>query len=235
MLNKQDAKVVGFRQEDESTVEVEDITGLSPDELLHVVERGALARNHVSALMPVTSAGYFVWAYMVEALREALIGTGDWEAKLEDGLEKVVNEARNICIVCKSATEGVGDLDRVMKTRKGAGPVVKALADINEYHQFNLFDDDNVTDINEMVTDNESSYYETWFLIYQVDSEANEVRAELAKPVGYDSKDSLNKWEERLKVGTIEFDSLLPTSDFNVVPEQTDEIDFTIERKKNAK
>lgn len=234
MLNKQDAKVVSFKQEDESTVEVKDITGLSPEALLHVVERGVLARNYVTALMPVTSAGYMVWAYMVGALREALIPLG-WEKKFEDGLEKVVHEERNICIVCKSATEGVGDRDKVMKTRKGAGPVVKSLADINEFHQLSLFEEDKVTDINEVVTDNEPSYYETWFLIYQVDSEANEVRAELAKPVGYDSKDSLNQWEERLILGTIEFDSLLPDSDFNVVPEQTDEIDFTIERKKNAK
>ena len=167
---------------------------------------------------------------MVASIRETLIPLG-WKRTLEYGLEKVVSSERRIAIVCKSAVQGVGDLECKLKTRGGSGPAVKQVADDNLNTQLPLFNDDSI----ELRVDEHLDDYpmEVWMLIYQVDKENNEVRAELAKPVGYDAHDSLDEWEKRFIIGSISFDDLPDDLSFEGF-EQTDEIDIKVERKVNG-
>jgi hypothetical protein len=231
MLNKPLSNVVSVSPNSEEDENLENVVGLPASVLLSVVERGILARNQVNSLMPITTLGYWVWANMVASIREALIPLG-WKSTHEHGLEKVVSSERKIAIVCKSAVQGVGDLEQDLKTRGGSGPVVKQVADDNLKSQIPLFKDDLIEpQLDEDLNDNPM---EIWMLIYQVDKENNEVRAELAKPIGYNAQDSLDKWEKRFIIGIISFDDLPDDLSFEGF-EQTDEIDIEVERKVNGK
>lgn len=230
MLNKSVSNVVSVSPNSEADENLENVVGLSASVLLSVVERGILARNQVNSLMPITTLGYWVWANMVGSIREALIPLG-WKSILEHGLEKVVSSERMIAIVCKSAVQGVGDLECKLKTRGGSGPVVKQLADDNLTIQLPLLDDGLIEfQLDEHLDENP---IEIWMLIYQIDKENNEVRAELAKPIGYDVHDSLDEWEKRFIIGSISFDDLPDDLSFEGF-EQTDEIEIEVERKVNG-
>lgn len=224
------SKVISASPNTEQNEKLESIIGLPADVLLSVVERGILARNQVNSLMPITALGYWVWANMVSGMREHLIPFG-WKRVLENGLEKVVSEERQIAIVCKSAVQGVGDLDSKLKTRGGSGPVVRQIADDNLSIQLSLFNDEPASHYQGKALNDYPM--EVWMLVYQVDTTNNEVRAELAKPVGYDTNESLDDWEERYIIGTISFDDLPDDFSFEGF-EQTDEIEIEVERKVNG-
>src|SRR5215204_1343494 len=99
--------------------------GLS-DELLSVaITKGEVARDSCTDNDPPNAPGFDAWAKTVRALRDTLIPKG-WTRNDDAMLSTVVSPDGKIAVLVVAGDEGVGDADKVPRTKYPRGAATSA-------------------------------------------------------------------------------------------------------------
>ena len=111
--------------------------GLDVPTLHEVVRRGAAAKLNTSGFHPPSSPGYFQFAELVVAFREALCTpTRGWEPDDTANFCTVISPDRAIAIAVAAGDAATGDPTREPSTEHAKGPLTTAAVKSNQLGLF---------------------------------------------------------------------------------------------------
>ena len=124
---------------------------------------------------------------------------------------------RTLAIVVATGDEATGTA-YLPRTKKPRGPVSVRAIETNQLSLFGLLDDDG--EASAMLPELET-VTETWFLLFHMDTQAGEIRAELSLPATTDDSGNIISWAERIPLALIPLgiDVPLPDDDDESGPE----------------
>jgi hypothetical protein len=171
--------------------------GLNEIILLQSIQRGQAASASCTLNHPKFYPGLAAWAETVAALREQLIPLG-WKRRDEGNLPLTINASENIAITVSTGDEATGQRDGSPCTKSGKGPRTADAVTANAL-QMKLFGE-----IRLQPEDLESVNGQmTWILLFHRDARAQEIRAELSRPVKMDVDGHVDGWIERIVLGSM--------------------------------
>ncbi|MCW5212330.1 hypothetical protein VU04_05420 [Desulfobulbus sp. TB] len=171
----------------------------------------------------VTASGSYAYLEAVRCVRDLLCRKG-WEKITKNSLEITALPERQVNVIVSSGNKYTGNkrIDPSTKNRKGkqTQKIVRS-----NMEQLPLF-----PELNQAVHKSDSN--STWIFLYHVDIKAAEMRMELSLPVEFhkDTK-QVNKWEKRIILPSISFDTFDSTPKPATAPEA--EIEIAIKRRVN--
>jgi len=172
-----------------------------------------------------TAAGTYAYFTAIRALRDILCPLG-WELHREGNIEMVLAASSQFAITASSGDKNTGRNEDEPQTRNSKGSQTSEL----------VFKNRNQTCLFPEMESNQPSYdpdrTPTWFLLYHVDSDKDEIRMELSLPIDIDVDTlKVNQWKERIILSEVKFDGT-PINKANQ-HELYSDFDIEIKRKTN--
>ena len=198
--------------------------GIKEHDLLQLGEKILTAYRQATPNDAVTAQGSLAYYEGVRALRDLLCPQG-WKKTTKNNLEITTSPDKKISIVVSSGNQYTGNSRIEPSTKNRKGKQTKKIVYSN-IEQLPLFPE--LTEKNTHSSESDS----TWILLYHIDEEDSEMRMELSLPVGFNENKSsiqIHKWEKRIVLPPVQFDSFVPPSK----PEFTPEVEIEIKRRAN--
>lgn len=195
--------------------------GLTEALLRDAVDEGVVPVLSCTANDPDQLAGILGWGKITRALRDRLVRQPHkWQRARHRGQDSTVKPDGSVAVVVAGGTEATGTASGVAPaTRSTKGPATRDAVARNWLTfsavdpEFEKYDPPPPP----------PSAEQTWLLLYYIDHDAGEVRAELSLPESIDSDDHVTRWRERILLESIPLDE--PRS----VNTETDEDDHRYE------
>lgn len=173
---------------------VQELLGIAPDRLQRVLRIGAEARRGTTAFHPRPYAGYSMWAETTAGLRRELLVESGWKMDEDGGQPRTFNLARRLNVVVQSGDDMTGVLgERKPRSKHSKG---SATATKVRDNQLALFPVVGLAAAEPEDGKNVEPVLETWVLLLA--EVKDELRAELSRPIGFDSGGHVNDWHERI-------------------------------------
>ncbi len=173
--------------------------GLEEAMLLQAVHRGQAAWASCTPNHPPLYRGIAAWAETVSALREGLLVQG-WTRSDNGNLPLTVDEAGKLALTVSTGNGETGRLGATPSTKSSKGPRTATAVTVNAL-QMELFGDirlrpEDLKDISGKMT---------WVLLFHRDTQAQEVRCELSRPVKMNAEGHVDSWAERIILASMPF------------------------------
>jgi hypothetical protein len=198
-----------------------DFFGITEKDLVEIGERILSEYRKTTSHDAVTAAGSYAYYEAVRCIRTLLCPKG-WKKKIQNGLEITTLPEKQISIIVSSGNKYTGNrrIEPSTKNRKGRQTQKIVLSNTEQLFLF--------PELNQSTRESDSGA--TWIFLYHIDIKNSEMRMELSLPIEL-HKDTLrvHKWEKRIILPNIGFD----TFDLTPKPEVVPEIEIEIRRRAN--
>lgn len=171
--------------------------GLDEATIEKMVLYGLAAKQACSPYSPPSYPGTTQWAETTIASRQFL-APKDWTPDDSHGFPRVVSPDGKVAIVVATGDERTGIATAEPRTKYSKGPETSAAVAMNEQLTFQLQ--------RSLVAEAPTPQRETWILL--VTTNEFEMRYELSRPKGQDSKGRVVEWSDRIIFSPVEIDSL---------------------------
>jgi hypothetical protein len=165
--------------------------GLDEATIAKMVLHGLAARQACSPFSPPSYPGTTQWAETTIASRQFL-APKDWTPDDSNGFPRVASPDGKIAIVVATGDERTGIATEEPRTKYSKGPETSAAVAMNEQLA--------------LVAEAPTPQRETWILL--VTTNEYEMRYELSRPRGQDSKGRVVEWSDRIIFPAVEIYSL---------------------------
>lgn len=200
--------------------------GLS-DELLSVaITKGEVARDSCTDNDPPNAPGFDAWARTVRALRETLIPKG-WTRNDDAMLSTVVSPDGKLAILVVAGDEGVGDADKIPRTKYPRGTATTAAVNRN---QRSLFPEENKAREEAEAAEEKKKKQITWMLLRRRSKDGDSVLSELSLPASMTKGGEVTRWLTRIILEPIAIEPTVEIED----GQANDAIDVPVRRRSNS-
>lgn len=196
---------------------LDEVFGLSADDILDVIMQGLSARRSCTPHHPRTYPGLAQWADTVRALRDKTSPMG-WKYSDDNNFPLCIHPSGNVVIAVQTGDSDTGITACNPSNRAAKGLNTEQAIWTNQ-KQFSLFDSFPDTS---SVDGNENRIM--WILLYHVTP--SEIRFELSLPLNIIGG-KINSWQERLVFSAITLDQI----DINIGDSDGQNIEVNVERK----
>ncbi len=209
-----DANRIDLRLKQQFDLSIQDLTAIA-----QAIYRGFA---EVSSLHPKGFNGTNAWAQGTSTLRAMLIPKG-WRPEDPQGQPRITSKGRKTSITVSSGNADTGVPERSPQTRNDKGSQTSGSVQFNA-RQGHLFP---VSSSESAPARSASSQGDAlWVLLYYIDLDAGQMRAELSQPTGMSEADKINGWSVRYILPSIALGPALdeqprddnPDIDFDVMP-----------------
>jgi hypothetical protein len=165
--------------------------GLDENELVDSLAEGDQEASWCTENDPRIMSGFIRWGKSFRGLADRLVLKG-WAHKERRSLPLMINSNRTIALAVSSADDNTGRADTTMpKTRNPKGEVTRQIVYENQPQLPGIANA--VTRIRGRVDD-----LRTWFLLFFVDRQTDEIRSELSLAASIASSGQVGEWYERI-------------------------------------
>jgi hypothetical protein len=183
-----------------------DALGLTATILRDAVDEGVAPVLACTKNDPEQLPGILGWGKVTRALRDRLVSQPfNWTRANHRGQPSTVRPGNAVAIVVASGTPETGTGERPA-TRSTKGPATQAAIADNAL-TFGAMDEE-FKKLDEVVKKAapSASPAQTWMLLYFIDEEGEEIRAELSLPDHMDEDGYVDSWRERILLAAIPLD-----------------------------
>ncbi len=192
---------------------LEQVFGVSKEELLQIVFAAAAARADTVPNDPRNAGGQFAYSYGVRATRDLFLAKG-WSIDRTDNIEATKNSETGIKVVFQNVDTAADPLFEPKAISK-KGPAAKRLVAQGQTHLFADMEQEAQAQINAT----------TWFLC--VSDDGDEVRAEISCPITLEDGQFCGFHTRIFLLGSGEWENLAFNSDEYELPDDNIEIELS--------
>ncbi|BBC40494.1 hypothetical protein PDPE_1-01334 [Photobacterium damselae subsp. piscicida] len=194
---------------------------LTESTLIEALTRGLSARRSMTSNNPATSGGQYFYSETTRALRELLSPQGYKRESIRN-VELTVNEELGVAIYLCGGCDQTGLENGRPQSSYDKGDFTLELFGLHQHETPNL---DLFPDLLPTRRTQNSLKCEIWFLVHHIDKVDNSIRAELSRPVSFNSKGYVTGFDLENRI-IIDMDKLVT---FDSKVDFNDEIDINIE------
>lgn len=203
--------------------------GLDKQSLIEICEKILAGAAQTTENDAITASGQYGYLAGVRATREELRQKG-WKKTRRGNLELTSYSSKDIHLLVSSGDKHTGNPDFLPRTKNQKGSQTKQIVYQNARCPF-LFPDFMNKQLQRIQhKQDKQDFGQTWFLLYHLDKENEEMRVEVSLPISFDDNElKVSGWIKRIILDSIKFDSSI----FNKEPDYADIPPYDLIKKAN--